>query len=73
MKTLESLIGEWKNIKVMIYELLHTRCDESDRRIVEIFIETLDRDLINNEKLKRDKVWIMYKILESYVNELYTK
>lgn len=57
----------------MILANLHTRWDEANQRTIEIFIEALDRDIATSEEMQRDKVWINYKILENYVNELYTK
>lgn len=36
-------------------------------------MQALDRDILNVDELQRDKVWINYKILENYVNEVYTK
>jgi hypothetical protein len=71
--SLETLIVKWPSIKFMILANLHTRWDESNQRTIEIFIEALDRDLLTSEDLQRDKIWINYKILENYVNELYTK
>jgi hypothetical protein len=72
-RTLDELIVKWQGIKLMILANLHTRWDESNQRTIEIFIEALDRDLVTSEDMQRDKVWINYKILENYVNELYTK
>lgn len=52
---------------------LHTKWDDSNQKTIEIFMQALDRDLLNVDEMQRDKVWINYKILENYVNEVYTK
>ena len=48
-------------------------CDESNKRTVEIFVEGIERDIFNFEEFQKDKIWINYKILENYVNDLYVK
>ena len=48
-------------------------CDEANLRTVEIFMEGLERDLADFEEFQKDKIWINYNILESYVNDLYVK
>lgn len=73
MKTIEELVINWQTIKLTMLAHLHTKWDDSNQKTIEIFMQALDRDLLNVDEMQRDKVWINYKILENYVNEVYTK
>ena len=72
VKSLPDLLNNWKAIQAQIVERLDSIWDENNQKIVEIFFSSLERDIVNYDEMQKDKIWINYKILENYVNEVYT-
>jgi len=73
VRSVDELRMNWNPIRATIYERIDERCDEQNLRTIEIFMQSIERDVLHFEEVNKDKIWINYKILENYVNDLYVK